>query len=226
LAFFILVSLHKRACDAALNEKSLSTCVERLCSETFTNNSTNATSYSWSFGDNTSSTLSDPSHVFESAGVYTVSLIATGANALTNTISQTINVKAKATKCELDTIIVRQIVTQPSYSSSNTFNGKIVITRVSDGSILKEATYTNLGPIPANIYRLYSTPNFYTFTNLQATGLYQIELFQKNTILADRSLGIVPFMPSLYMIGADAYPTSILLTYKGTEMTIKVKWLE
>ncbi len=30
LAFLILVSLHKRACDAALNEKSLSLC-DRLC---------------------------------------------------------------------------------------------------------------------------------------------------------------------------------------------------
>jgi len=32
LAFLILVSLHKRACDAALNEKSLSLC-DRLCSQ-------------------------------------------------------------------------------------------------------------------------------------------------------------------------------------------------
>ena len=41
----------------------------------FTNNSTNGTSYLWSFGDNTTSTLTNPSHTYTSAGTYTVTLI-------------------------------------------------------------------------------------------------------------------------------------------------------
>ncbi len=45
----------------------------------FVNNSLNATSYHWDFGDGTTSTLANPSHTFTAAGTYTVELIATGS---------------------------------------------------------------------------------------------------------------------------------------------------
>jgi PKD repeat protein len=51
----------------------------------FTNNSTNADSYSWDFGDGNSSTEADPSHTYIEDGVYTVILIST--NACGSTIS-------------------------------------------------------------------------------------------------------------------------------------------
>lgn len=41
---------------------------------TFTNNSTNAASYAWDFGDNNSSTEKDPVHTYTEAGNYTVVL--------------------------------------------------------------------------------------------------------------------------------------------------------
>jgi PKD repeat protein len=44
----------------------------------FTNASANATSYMWDFGDGSSSDLENPTHTFDSAGVYTVSLTAYG----------------------------------------------------------------------------------------------------------------------------------------------------
>lgn len=45
----------------------------------FDNNSINAESYSWNFGDNSTSTDAAPSHTFNQAGTYTVSLTATKA---------------------------------------------------------------------------------------------------------------------------------------------------
>jgi len=45
---------------------------------TFSNTSTGATSYAWTFGDGGTSTDVSPSHVYQGAGVYTVSLTATG----------------------------------------------------------------------------------------------------------------------------------------------------
>jgi PKD repeat protein len=54
----------------------------------FTNLSTGATSYSWSFGDSTSSTNVNPSHTYTNAGTYTVSLQAISASA-TNTLMET-----------------------------------------------------------------------------------------------------------------------------------------
>jgi gliding motility-associated-like protein len=46
----------------------------------FTNGSTNATSYIWTFGDGNNSILSDPSNTFTSTGSYTVILIASSGS--------------------------------------------------------------------------------------------------------------------------------------------------
>ncbi len=46
----------------------------------FVNNSTNAGSYSWTFGDGGTSTATNPSHTYNSFGVYTVKLIANGGS--------------------------------------------------------------------------------------------------------------------------------------------------
>ncbi|MFZ5981492.1 MAG: PKD domain-containing protein [Candidatus Zixiibacteriota bacterium] len=46
---------------------------------TFTNSSSGATSYSWTFGDGGTSTSQNPSHIYTAAGTYTVALTATNA---------------------------------------------------------------------------------------------------------------------------------------------------
>lgn len=50
----------------------------------FTNSSNNATSYLWDFGDGTTSTLANPSHIYTQLGTFDVTLIALGT-ALCNT---------------------------------------------------------------------------------------------------------------------------------------------
>lgn len=47
---------------------------------TFTNNSTDATTYSWDFGDFTSSTATNPTHAYAVSASYTVTLTATNGN--------------------------------------------------------------------------------------------------------------------------------------------------
>ncbi|MBI1881844.1 MAG: PKD domain-containing protein, partial [Chloroflexi bacterium] len=51
---------------------------------TFSNSSTNASSYLWKFGDNTTSTVISPTHPYTQVGVYTVTLSASNGS-LTNT---------------------------------------------------------------------------------------------------------------------------------------------
>ncbi|MEO8146596.1 MAG: PKD domain-containing protein [Bacteroidia bacterium] len=62
----------------------------------FINSSINSTSYSWTFGDGGTSTLANPSYTYNAAGVYTVTLIASGiascASIDTLTITNYINV--------------------------------------------------------------------------------------------------------------------------------------
>ncbi len=54
----------------------------------FANTSTNATSYTWDFGDSNTSTLENPSHTYLADGVYTVSLLATNACGSVTTTEQ------------------------------------------------------------------------------------------------------------------------------------------
>ncbi|MEQ1747303.1 MAG: PKD domain-containing protein [Saprospiraceae bacterium] len=58
---------------------------------TFTNSSTNATSYNWSFGDGNSSTNANPTHTYAADGTYTVTLTATGPCG-TSTMSHTVTI--------------------------------------------------------------------------------------------------------------------------------------
>jgi PKD repeat protein len=51
----------------------------------FTNNSTDADSYSWDFGDNNSSTAENPSHTYDALGTYTITLSSTNECGTTTT---------------------------------------------------------------------------------------------------------------------------------------------
>ena len=57
-------------------------------SVSFINSSTGALSYSWDFGDGGGSTVANPAHSYNNAGVYSVSLTATGSGG-TNTLTRT-----------------------------------------------------------------------------------------------------------------------------------------
>jgi PKD repeat protein len=58
---------------------------------TFTNSTTNGTSYSWDFGDGSTSTETDPTHSYTADGVYTVVLTATNACG-SSTVTQTVTI--------------------------------------------------------------------------------------------------------------------------------------
>ncbi|MFM8370764.1 MAG: PKD domain-containing protein, partial [Bacteroidota bacterium] len=58
---------------------------------TFTNTTTNGTSYSWDFGDGSASTETDPAHTYSADGVYTVVLTATNACG-SSTVTQTVTI--------------------------------------------------------------------------------------------------------------------------------------
>jgi Zn-dependent metalloprotease len=55
----------------------------------FTNNSVNAGTYTWYFGDGATSTLANPTHVYTTLGVYTVKLVASGGSCGTDSITYT-----------------------------------------------------------------------------------------------------------------------------------------
>lgn len=64
------------------------------CTVNFTNQSSNATSFSWDFGDGNSSTQTSPSNEYKSAGTFTVKLTANGPGG-SNATQQNVTIKAQ-----------------------------------------------------------------------------------------------------------------------------------
>lgn len=60
---------------------------------TFTNASTNASEYSWDFGDGNKSTLKNPTHRYTTRGSYMVNLTVKNAFSLFNTVTKTITLQ-------------------------------------------------------------------------------------------------------------------------------------
>jgi PKD repeat protein len=76
----------------AFTSAPVPTCVNQPI--TFTNTSTNSSGYLWDFGDNTTSSLTSPSHAYTAAGTYTVTLSGTSVTygcpaSITATVSVT-----------------------------------------------------------------------------------------------------------------------------------------
>ena len=59
---------------------------------TLTNTSQNATTFDWNFGDGSTSTQAQPSHVYTNPGAYTITLVVANACGDFDTVTQTINV--------------------------------------------------------------------------------------------------------------------------------------
>ncbi len=126
---------------------------------TFTNNSSNATSYSWDFGDGNNSSAASPTHTYAQDGIYTVVLSATNACG-TNTASQTV-----------------VIVTPPTAAfTANNTNGCTPMT----------VQFTNQSSANANVYA-WNFGNGTPISNVQnpsitytAAGVYTVTLTVSN----------------------------------------------
>ncbi|MEL6922771.1 MAG: PKD domain-containing protein [Bacteroidota bacterium] len=63
----------------------------------FMNTSTNASSYFWDFGDGNTSTEENPTHVYDTPDVYTVTLEVTSDNGLSATLNKNVDIQAPVT---------------------------------------------------------------------------------------------------------------------------------
>ena len=73
---------------------------------TFTNSSTNGSTYTWDFGDGSNSTSQNPSHIFTTGGIYNVTLKVKNSAGIENIINKTVTVKNSPTKFKINSIIL------------------------------------------------------------------------------------------------------------------------
>lgn len=78
-----------------------STSCSRPFTVNFINQSVNAVSYQWNFGDNTTANIADPSHTYANFGNYTVQLVVTNASGCNDTLRKTNYIRTTPPKITL-----------------------------------------------------------------------------------------------------------------------------
>ncbi len=129
---------------------------------TFTNTSTNATSYEWSFGDGTTSILANPTHAYIVAGTYTVTLRAISTANCDAVITQSVTVSPRP--------VVEFTATNACPDSLVTFTN---LSTVASGTI---TTYSwNFGDgstsAAANPTHAYTAPGTYQVTLVATSNI-------------------------------------------------------
>ena len=121
---------------------------------TFTNTSTGATNYTWSFGDGSFSTLASPTKTYASFGTYTVKLIASNASGCIDSVSQIISLSSKPT-ASFTVNSLSQCLDNNRFSFTNNSTaelGAVYYWTFGDGTVSQDV----------NPIKLYSLPGVYT----------------------------------------------------------------
>jgi PKD repeat protein len=192
----------------------------------FTSSSTNATSYLWDFGDNGSSALANPEHLYSAGGVYTVKLTATGAGGSTST-TKTVNIGAALTKVKITKITITALPfitgTGAGWDPSDGPDVFFKITNQSN-TVLFDATSSSkvndVAPSSLPIAWTLATP--FEITDLTAPKF--INLWDYDTFDADDNIGYVGFLMSNYTSGSNAYPQTVTQTQNGITITLNLTW--
>ena len=162
LTAVILISSCKKDDQLPTADFSFSgTCIAP-CQVSFTNLSKDATSYSWNFGDGTTSSETNPAHSYSSGGSYTVTLTATGSGG-TATKSQTVNI----TSPDLDRYVQSVTVLNVTSSNWDNFSGPDLQVKFSKSSSTNWDYVTNIATdqssVPHTLY--FSSPILVTNEN-------------------------------------------------------------
>jgi PKD repeat protein len=199
---------------------------------TFTNTSSNSTSYSWDFGDNTTSTATNPTHTYRVGGVFTVKLTATGAggtNSTTKTVNITAPTKYTITKITLDSVPFLKTDGKTwdtgleALGTGGTYPDiyfKITdINNVDLWNKMRSSKFDDISQVKLPLTYPLSTP--YQSSDLKQ-NIYISVMDADN--FGDEEVGYVGYNISALTSGANSYPTSVTLSYKGTKITINLTW--
>lgn len=190
---------------------------------TFTNSSSNATSYKWDFGDNGTSTEINPTHAFLNGGVYTVKLTANGTGG-SNSTSKTVNILPGYTKVTITKIT---LYSMPGNKSNGTgwdpFDGPDVYLTITDS--LDVVKWDGSGAIANNLSSSLFPVAFscnYWATNFYATRY--IDLWDFDTFGANEYINWVSFIPSKYINLPNPYPANVTLTENQITVKLDLLW--
>jgi len=195
----------------------------------FSNTSTNATSYSWDFGDNNNntSTAKNPQHSYLVGGVYTVKLTATSAGG-TNSTTKTVNISAAYTKCIITSVTISAFPATTSTGAGwDPSDAPDLFFNFTDSmNVIK---YNNSANIKSNVLQSL-LPQTWTLTptyGLSGTSIYTsryIDLWDYDTLDPNDYIGYAGFRLSDYISLPNPYPSSITISQNGITATLQLSW--
>lgn len=192
---------------------------------TFTNTSTNATSYTWDFGDNGTSTDMNPQHLYAAGGVYTVKLTAKGQGGSTST-TKTVNIGSAPTKVKITKVTVTNIpFVNGSGSGWDIASGPDVFFNIIDqaSTVLVNGTNSRINDVTPSMLPLswnFTTP--FEITDFNVSRF--VDIWDFDTPDADDNIGYVGFIMSDYTSGSNPYPPSVTKTQNGITVTLDLTW--
>lgn len=195
------------------------------CIITFTNNSQNATTYNWDFGDGQTSDVQNPTHTFSNGGNFNVRLTASGPNG-TNDIVKSVNILPAPTICKIVGISILSCpLTDGSGIDWDPFSSPDFYFNLesSTGEILIDNS--------SNYYTDNITfPLAWTFnpaTNISKTAfgiLHKVHILEHDNPDADDDVSSVSFRLSSYTTVNQHYPSKFTITYGSTQVQVTVQW--
>lgn len=195
----------------------------------FSNTSTNATSYSWDFGDNNNntSTAQNPQHSYLVGGVYTVKLTVTGAGG-TNFTTKTINVTSAYTRCIITSVTITAFPATTSTGAGwdNTSAPDLFFNVIDSVSTIK---YNNSANVKTDVLQpqLPVTWSLTPTYGLSGTSIYAaryIDLWDYDAVVSNDYIGNVGFRLSNYISLPNPYPSSITISQNGITATLQLTW--
>jgi PKD repeat protein len=193
---------------------------------TFQNTSQDADSYSWNFGDGTTSTITNPTKIYSTPGVYTVTLTATNAASdLTNSKSKQITITPG--KVFIERIIVDQIpFTDTSGVSWDYLNGPDLYPDIYDNSnILVDLTSNHVTDIGTSELPLtWTLAPKYEITDW--SKVYFVRLWDYDPLDSNDFIGSPNGFIINNVISNSTYPTTVSLQNSSGTIRVRVilKW--
>jgi len=188
------------------------------CEVIFSNSSLNASGYNWDFGDNNTSSQTNPTNFYLKGGTYTVKLKAINYEG-SNTITKIITIPNAASKLQIDRITLGSLATVPT----GNFDFYFRVINSNSQEVWKSGLIRDFNS--TKFPTLFNLTQLITLLNLSLD--YQVEVWRVG-LLTDTRLGFAPLFPRLYNTGTSAYPSLITIpsTLNGTGMTFGVTWLQ
>lgn len=190
----------------------------------FTNTSTDATSYAWDFGDNGSSTERSPSHAYTKGGVYTVTLTAKNAKGTSSTATRTVNIQAP-TSVKITGVKVVQIpFTTTNGGGWDNNSGPDVSYSITDESDHVLVTPTTYFPnvTSAQLPLAFALPTPLQVTNFAT--VYKIHLwdYDGDDLPANPDDWMGGYQFSFSGFASSGYPTTATLSAAGSSLKLEL----